>query len=227
MYRLTVIRRAPVALAALIASLAPLAAADSGPREAPPPVMGPEAQPPVQSDDLALALDQVPQPVRDQLERQAAGKRITSITRETDDGAVVYSARIEQRGLDRRLSINERGSIVSDRRFAAINQALGKASDEVDAATGRAKEAWNHAVGGSGDPLALDQLPPPARERIQQEANGNRIAAVHGDTEEGKLFYRATIRFEDGSDRVIKVSEDGQLLSWKRAKDPDERSASR
>ncbi|MBA3708569.1 MAG: hypothetical protein H0W83_07105, partial [Planctomycetes bacterium] len=47
-----------------------------------------------------LTLDQVPAPVQETLNRQSAGQPITEIEKARRDGAVVYTARIPQRGLD-------------------------------------------------------------------------------------------------------------------------------
>jgi uncharacterized membrane protein YkoI len=154
----------------------------------------------------------VPAKVKEAISRHTAGQEVIGIEREVDDGLVTYTARIKQRGLDRRLTVTADGAVVSDRRFDEINRAVAG----IDERRKRATNAMGRAADAvTGEGLSLEQLPAPARERIDREADGHDIARVEGDVEEGKLYYRATIRYQDGSERRIHVTDRGELLSQK------------
>ncbi len=157
-----------------------------------------------------LTLDQVPAPVQETLNRQSAGQPITEIEKARRDGAVVYTARIPQRGLDRKISVSESGVIIADNRHQEINKAVSK----IDQAKDEAHRAWDRST-GTNDPLTLEDLPKPAQERIRTEADGHDIAGIRGGVDQGTVYYKADIRFSDGSERQIKVSESGELMTQK------------
>jgi hypothetical protein len=159
-------------------------------------------------DDADMTIEQVPQAVRDALLAQAGGEPIAAITREVDDGVTLYKARIEQKGIDRRLTVTERGAVVSDRRFEGVNEAWSKAADQAREAKERVS-----ALGGAGDQLRLDQLPDPAQQKLRQEAGNDEVVGIHGRAEGGKILYRARVRRPDGDERLVTVSEDGDVVS--------------
>ncbi|MBA2481655.1 MAG: hypothetical protein H0V44_13400 [Planctomycetes bacterium] len=159
-------------------------------------------------DPTPSVIDQVPAAAQAALKARAGEDRISAIEQERRDGTVVYTARIEQRGLDRKITVSETGTIISDNRHEQINKAVAK----VDEAKDDAKRAWDRRATTS-DPLKLDDLPKPAQECITTEAAGNEVGVIRGGVEQGKVYYRADIRFSDGSERQIKVSEQGELLS--------------
>jgi hypothetical protein len=150
----------------------------------------------------------VPAAAKAALTKRAGDEEIAVIEREQRDGVTVYAARVKQRGLDRTIRVSENGTLISDDRHETVNQAVAK----VDQAKEEARRAWNRST-SSGDALKLEDLPRPAQERISSEAGGNEIADIRGGVDQGEVSDRAEIRFPDGSERRIKVSENGELLS--------------
>ncbi|MBA2480362.1 MAG: PepSY-like domain-containing protein [Planctomycetes bacterium] len=64
-------------------------------------------------DAKAMTIDALPAKAKAALKKEAGAHEIVDIDRSTDDGRTVYKARIKQDGLDRRVSVDEDGNVVS------------------------------------------------------------------------------------------------------------------
>jgi uncharacterized membrane protein YkoI len=188
----------------------------------------------VETPDHSL-LD-LPAPVKATIMREAIGRPIASLERGSEEGRTVYFVRVEQEGIDKRLTIAADGTVLKVSDYAAVNDALEATRDAGKGAWDKTKdvsgEAWdttkkaaattwqatketvNKATNAfRSDELTLNQVPVPARAAMEREAAGDRLHDIHVSTEGGDAIYRATITRADGTKRPIRVREDGMLVA--------------
>jgi uncharacterized membrane protein YkoI len=170
------------------------------------------------------SLLELAEPVRATILREAAGRDVVLLELGSEDGRPVYYVRIRQQGLDKRLTIGRDGTILAQRDFKEINDALAATRDGSEKAWEKTKEgaktAWDatketvgKAVKAFGsDDLTLNQVPARPRAALERAAAGNRLGDIHYKTVDGKPCYEATIKPSDGKSTVVRVDEDGVLM---------------
>ncbi|MBA3847177.1 MAG: PepSY-like domain-containing protein [Planctomycetes bacterium] len=171
-----------------------------------------------------IALDQAPLPVQATLKREAGAQRIAEVERDRDDGVLVYKARIEQEGIDTRLTVAADGAVIDKSDWTEEN---AKANEAWQTTKQKSGEAWEATKEGSGkawdktkdwfdgDDLDLASLPAPVRATVEREAAGREVRDVDHELEDGKHFYEVKVHVEDGDDLHLRVSEDGALIEKK------------
>ncbi len=68
---------------------------------------------------------------------------------------------------------------------------------------------------GSGNRVAIEEVPKAVKDAILREADGKAISRIDRDSEQGKTIYKARIRVNDGKDLKLKFAEDGTVVSRK------------
>ncbi|HYE06866.1 MAG TPA: PepSY-like domain-containing protein [Planctomycetota bacterium] len=189
------------------------------------------------ADDLEgdIALDQAPLPVQATIKREAGAQPIAEIERDRDDGALVYKARIEQEGIDTRLTVAADGTVLDKSDWTEENAKAGQAWETTKQKSGEAWEAtkegsakaWDKTKTGTdkawdktqdffdGDDLDVGSLPAPVRTTVEREAAGREVRDVDHELEGGKHFYEVKVHVEDGEDLHLRVGEDGALIEKK------------
>jgi uncharacterized membrane protein YkoI len=157
-------------------------------------------------DKNVKALENVPVKVKDTVIKEAMGHEIRSVDRETEDGRVVYQAKIQRDGRDLKITVGEDGKVIS-RNDARVGG---------DAQVRRDIDHNDHANHGDGDADAHDatvaDLPAKAKAVIEKEAAGKEIVDVDRGDEDGRAVYKIRIK-QEGLDRRITVDADGNILS--------------
>jgi uncharacterized membrane protein YkoI len=184
--------------------------------------------------DVDQSLLDLPKAVKSSIQREATGLGVGAIEREVKDGRILYSVRIEQEGIDKRVSIASDGTVLEVSDYAAVNNALtgskqaskeawdktkevsGQAWDKTKDVAAKTWEATKDTVGKAtsafkSDELTLNQVPVVPRATMEREAAGNRLSSIRVSNDEKGAIYRATISHPDGTNRALAVREDGTL----------------
>jgi len=187
-------------------------------------------------DDHRIGLAELPQPVRDAIQREAGNLDIGEITRHVDEGRIVYEVRITQEGPDRRLQVSAEGEVIPGHDHGGEVKEQGKeAWDDTkeagakawDATKETSQEAWQSTkeVTGSAwersrqalddDGLTLDTVPAPVKAAFLRAAAGQEITDIDVEATHGRIFYQAEVRVPDARNRVITVDADGKAPDGK------------
>jgi uncharacterized membrane protein YkoI len=153
---------------------------------------------PVAVERQRVALDEVPAAVRETIEREAKAEPVDWIEKVIDHGQAVYQARIRQEGLDKRVTIDQSGALLTKKDWADDDaQAAAKANDrdlEKD--------------------ITLEQAPLPVQQTLKREAGAEPVQWVQRDNDQGQVVYHARIK-QDGLDKRVTVAPDGSVLEKK------------
>ncbi len=68
-----------------------------------------------EKNEVKMTLDQVPQPVRDTLTREAAGAEIDRVDKEMSNGKTVYETDVKSGGQNREIKVDENGKLISNK----------------------------------------------------------------------------------------------------------------
>jgi uncharacterized membrane protein YkoI len=150
-------------------------------------------------DRSRVGLDELPAAVRQTIEREAKGEPVEWIEKDLDHGQAVYQARIRQEGLDKRVTIDERGALLSKKDW-------GKDDDARAAAQADDRDLEKD--------ITLEQAPLPVQQTLTREAGGEPVQWVQRDNDEGQVVYHARIK-QDGLDKRLTVAPDGSVLEKK------------
>jgi hypothetical protein len=165
----------------------------------------------------------LPEAVKAAILRQAGSNTIGAIEIGLFGDRDVYFVRIEQPGIDKRVTIATDGSVLKVSDYEEVNRAIVAGKDAGRGAWDKTKEVagdtWSAtketvrkaAKAFSSDELTLNQVPERPRATLEREAAGNRLTDIHAESVREDVLYRATIRQPDGAKRAIAVHEDGTL----------------
>lgn len=64
--------------------------------------------------------------------------------------------------------------------------------------------------------VSWDQVPAPVQATMTKNAHGHKIAKIEKEEEAGKPIYEARVYYNDGSRRIIKVADSGDLVAVKK-----------
>jgi hypothetical protein len=176
---------------------------------------------------VSAAADQtlldLPVAVKTTIVREAGGRSIAGLDSTVHDGHPAYRVRIEQDGIDKRVTINADGSVVDITDFPAVNNAIASSKQagteawsttkDVAAKTWEAsKETVRRAIDAfRSDDLTLNQVPQVPRATLERTAAGNRITDIHATSDAHGTAYHAVIRTPDGHAQTIVVRDDGAI----------------
>jgi len=74
---------------------------------------------------------------------------------------------------------------------------------------------------GSGEKVAVDQLPAPVKAAVEREAAGGQIREISKDTERGKTSYEVKIA-KGGQESTFRIAADGTPLKQDQDDDDDD-----
>jgi uncharacterized membrane protein YkoI len=140
-----------------------------------------------------LALRDLPAAVQETARREANGREIADIDRETWNGRPVYEIEFRQRGLNARIYVADDGTLVRD-------------------------ERPRHSLKSLFMGMQLDQTPAAVQQTVRRIAGDREIADVDkkGPRTAGAAYYRVEIRDERGT-QELRIAEDGRVLYDSRA----------
>lgn len=141
--------------------------------------------------DPMIPLEELPAPVRETIRKEAAGRPVADIDRETSQGRIVYEVEFKASGLNPQIHIAEDGTIV------------------------KAEQRPGSAVGTSIRNLflgtQLEDTPTAVQETIRREVRSGVIKDIDVERRSGQRIYEVEIS-DGGRTHQIHVSEDGRLL---------------
>jgi uncharacterized membrane protein YkoI len=135
--------------------------------------------------DLSAAVQQTAR-------REAAGREIADIDRETWNGRTVYEVEFKQRGLNSRVYVGEDGTLVRDER--------------------RTGDALKSLFSGT----QLADTPPQVQAAVKRVAGDREITDIDRKTSGARTVYRVEIKSGQGV-QELHVAEDGKILFDSRA----------
>ena len=102
------------------------------------------------SEEKTIALDQAPPAVRDSITKSVKGNKLERVTKENEDGAVVYEAQFHSSGVRHSLSLRETGEILEDEQSINVSDLPPAVTQAVAAKhpDGRLSEAELVEAGG-------------------------------------------------------------------------------
>jgi len=134
-----------------------------------------------------LRLEDLPAAVQETVRKEAAGREIADIDRESWKGRTVYEVEFRQSGLNPQIHVAEDGTLLRDER-------AGKGLKSLFMGT------------------QLEDTPPPVQERIRAIAGDREIADIDREGSSRLFVYEVLIRDDQGTQR-LRISEKGEVLS--------------
>jgi putative PepSY-like beta-lactamase-inhibitor len=151
-----------------------------------------------EGNEVKVKWDDVPQAVKDTLNKETNNAKIDTVDKETADGKTVYEADAMLDGKNWEVKVAEDGTLVSKKEDKEEGEK--KESDEVK--------------------VKFDDLPQAVKDSLNTETNSAKIDTVDKESEDGKTIYEADATV-DGKKWEIKVGEDGKVISKKQDTDED------
>ena len=167
-------------------------AADGTPlRDMPPDItsswsISPEGTP-LLSPTPPLRLEDLPGAVQETVRKEAAGREIADIDRESWKGRPVYEVEFRQAGRNPQIHVAEDGTLLRDERAGKGLKSLFMGAQ-------------------------LEDTPPAVQERIRSIAGNRDITDIDREGSSTLFVYEVTIRDEQGTQR-LRISEKGEVLS--------------
>ncbi len=154
-------------------------------------------------EEVKVSLDQVPAAVKAAVEKAVANGTLIELTKETEDGKVVYEAEYKTAdGKKREIEMAEDGTVLEE------EDADEDDEDDEDEEEEEVK-------------VSLDQVPAAVKAAVEKAvANGTPIELTK-ETEDGKVVYEAEYKTADGKKREIEMAEDGTVLEEEDDDDDD------
>ncbi|HSI33909.1 MAG: hypothetical protein ACAI43_05655 [Phycisphaerae bacterium] len=141
-----------------------------------------------------------PREVQEALDRERRNHDIKRIDRVVRDGRVFYRAVIDEKGADLVVRVSDGGRVLS--REDARDVPVGREADD----------RTNNNFGGTENQIRYAAAPRNIQEALDRERGRHDLKAIYEvRTPGGRTFYRGVID-ERGTDRVVRISEDGRVL---------------
>jgi uncharacterized membrane protein YkoI len=135
-----------------------------------------------------LQLTDLPDPVQQTARSEARGREIVDIDRETWNRQPVYEIEFKERGLNSRVYIDERGSVVREERSS------------------RPATLKSLFMG-----TQIEDTPTAVQQTIRRVAGNREISDIDRKTRETRTVYRVEIKSPEG-DQELHIAEDGAIL---------------
>jgi uncharacterized membrane protein YkoI len=142
---------------------------------------------PVSARMQTMKIEDVPAAVRSTIEKQAAGRKVADIDKETWKNKTVYEVEFDQTGRNEQIHIAEDGTIV------------------------KADKPATSGAKGLLMGTQLNDTPPAVQKTIQREANGLEIADIDKERRSGRTIYEVEFK-NPGRNIEIHVAEDGTIV---------------
>ncbi|HEY1172442.1 MAG TPA: PepSY domain-containing protein [Verrucomicrobiae bacterium] len=170
----------------------------------------------------SVDMKDVPQAVQATINKEAAGRKVVDIDKETWNGQPVYEVEFAQTGRNAQLHIAANGTVVKSERNDATDRAVRNNDRTV-----RNDRNNRNAVDRDNKDLQdrtffmgtqLADLPTAAQATIKREAAGKDIVDIDKETRDGRVVYEVEIK-QEGKNIELHVAEDGTILRDSRKED--------
>lgn len=142
---------------------------------------------PVDTESM-IPLQQLPAAVREGIEREAPGRAIADIDRETSNGRMVYEVEFRDSGINPRLHFTENGMLVPS------------AASTADAVA-------NFFAG-----TQVSDLPAAVQETVRREVSTGRVMDVDIERRTGRTVYEIEVESSPGRQYEFHVAENGTVI---------------
>jgi hypothetical protein len=158
--------------------------------------MGNERRDVARDDERQVKFASLPERVKDTLDRERGNREIKSIYEVNRNGRIFYRAIIDERNGDRVVRVGENGKLLSEEDVREVRTAGVRRGVEDD-----------------GERIAFDRLPGDVKTVIGREAGPDRVGDVFRYDRRGRSIYEAEINSSNGTTRVVRVDENGRVVS--------------
>jgi hypothetical protein len=149
-------------------------------------------------EETQVKYNSLPDRVKEVVDRERGNRDVKAIYRVNRGDQTFYRAVIDERNGDRMIRVSEGGRLLSE-------------EDIRDART--AGGTVRRGVEDDGDRVAFDRLPGEVKAAIGREAGGGRVEDVYRYQRRGSTIYEADVPAPGGRTHVVRVNQDGRLLS--------------
>jgi hypothetical protein len=150
----------------------------------------------VRDEERQVKFSSLPERVKDTLDRERGNRELKSIYEVNRNGRIFYRAIIDERNGDRVVRVGENGKLLSEEDVREVRTAGVRRGIEDD-----------------GERIAFDRLPGEVKTVIGREAGPDRVGDVFRYDRRGRSIYEAEINSSNGTTRVLRVDENGRVLS--------------
>jgi len=156
--------------------------------------------------EAQIKYDRVPREIRETLDRERRNHDIKRIDWVRRDDRVFYRAIIDEKGDDLVIRISEGGRVLS--REDVRDEPIGREARGAAAGDRRS----NYDFGGTETQIKYAAAPDRIKDALDRERSGRDLRGIYEvRTPAGRTFYRGVID-ERGTDRVVRISDDGRVL---------------
>jgi hypothetical protein len=158
--------------------------------------MGNERRDVARDDERQVKFASLPERVKDTLDRERGNRELKSIYEVNRSGRIFYRAIIDERNGDRVVRVGENGKLLSEEDVREVRTAGVRRGVEDD-----------------GERIAFDRLPGEVKSAVGREAGPDRVGDVFRYDRRGRSTYEAEINSSNGTTRVVRVDDNGRVLS--------------
>jgi uncharacterized membrane protein YkoI len=163
--------------------------------------------------EVKMKIDDVPQPVRDTLAKEAPNVKIDTVDKESSKtGKITYEADAKMDGKNWEIDVDPDGKLISKK---IDNEDNEKA--DADEKKGKDEDDDNKKE----ETITADQLPAPVKATLDKETAGGNVEKLEKETKDDKTVYEAKATL-DGKEWKFKIRADGQLLKKELKEGDDE-----
>lgn len=134
----------------------------------------------------SMKLTELPEPVRQTIEKEAKAREVADIDRESWNGKTVYEVEFAQTGRNAQIHVAEDGTIVKDERAGKGLKGLFMGTQVAD-------------------------TPPPVQATIKREAGTREVVDIDKETRDGRTIYEVEIK-QPNRNLELHVAEDGSIV---------------
>lgn len=152
--------------------------------------------------EVKMKIEDVPQPVRDTLAKEAPNVKIDTVDKETSkSGKIIYEADAKMDGKNWEINVDPDGKLISKK----ID------NEEDEKADADEKNEKDEDKDKQEETITADQLPAPVKATLDKETTGGTVEKLEKETKGDKTVYEAKASV-DGKEWKFKIRADGQLL---------------
>jgi hypothetical protein len=152
----------------------------------------------LRDEERQVKFASLPERVKDTLDRERGNRELKSIYEVNRNGRIFYRAIIDERNGDRVVRVGENGKLLSEEDVREVRTAGA---------------GVRRGVEDDGERIAFDRLPGEVKTVIGREAGPDRVGDVFRYDRRGRSTYEAEINSSNGTTRVVRVDENGRVLS--------------
>lgn len=134
-----------------------------------------------------LALEEVPQAVRETIEREANGREIADIDREMHEDRAIFEVEFREQGINQQIHVEEDGTLVRD--------------------DGAIRRTVRNLLSGT----EVGDTPMVVQDVIKRELEGREIADIDKERRSGEVVYEVEVDDDQGQFQ-LHIAEDGTIV---------------